>query len=377
MRVLHRNPEDIAALLRPNIRALKPYSSARDEFRPAGETASPGVDNLIFLDANENSLGGPLDGDFSRYPDPHQRALKQRIARREGLEPEQVFVGNGSDEAIDLLIRAFCNPGTDNVVQLPPTYGMYAVQAGIQGVEIRSAPLRPDFSPDPEAVLAAMDAQSKILFLCSPNNPSGNCLPGDYIREMLFSFPGLVVVDEAYGDFSGQPSLTGWLPEFPNLVVLKTFSKAWGMAGLRVGMALSSAFIVRVLDQIKYPYNMNAVTVQLVETAIQREAGVHEKVNRLLEERRRLAEALALLPCVTQVFPSAANFLLVRTVHADNIYQFLLQRGIVVRNRSRELHCHNCLRITVGTAAENDRLLEALQVVGPAPASQVPPIETP
>ena len=354
---LENNLKQLETLVRPNIRTLKPYSSARDEFDLDNTNH---LSATVFLDANENSLGSPLETDFSRYPDPHQRALKHRLARREGLSADQIFLGNGSDEAIDLLLRAFCQPGQDNVIVLPPTYGMYAVQAGIHGAELRAAPLRPDFSPDPVAVQAATDKFSKIIFLCSPNNPTGNHLPETFIRDTLHGFPGLVVVDEAYGDFSDRPSLTNWLQEHPNLVVLKTFSKAWGLAGLRVGMAFAHPLVIATMNKIKYPYNLGAATLGLTLRAMDRETEVRQKIERLLAERQRLTEGLRGVPFVRHIYPSDANFLLVRVVNADSTYDYLLKNGIVVRNRSREIHCENCLRITVGAPKENDRLLFTL-----------------
>ena len=344
----------IAQMLRPCIAALKPYSSARDEFTGAAS---------VFLDANENSLGGPLEEDFSRYPDPLQMPLRQALASLKSVEPDRIFIGNGSDEAIDMLMRAFVEPGRDNVVLLPPTYGMYSVQANIHGAEIRRAPLHTDFSPDADAVLSVSDAHSKLLFLCSPNNPTGQCLPDNFILEMLEKFPGLVVIDEAYGDFSGRPSWTRRLSEFPNLVVLQTLSKAWGLAGLRVGMAFSNTFVINALNKIKYPYNLNTMTIRLALQALERPGTVQEKVRILLAERERLELALPLLPCVEKVFPSDANFLLVRVTNADDIYRYLCEKGIIVRNRTKELHCLNCLRITVGTPGENDRLITALSEV--------------
>ena len=345
--------EKINALLRPNIRSLQPYASARDEFEKSAS-------NFVFLDANENSLGSPLEEDFSRYPDPQQPELKAAIAARRGVQPGQIFLGNGSDEAIDLLIRAFCEPGRDNIVLLPPTYGLYAVQAGIHGAEIRRAPLGADFRPDAAAVRAVTDENSRLLFLCSPNNPTGNCLPEDFIGKMLGDFPGLVVIDEAYADFSGQASWLSRLTEFPNLVVLQTLSKAWGLAGLRMGMAFAHPFIIGVLNKIKYPYNLDTVTSRLALRALQNEPAMREKVAVLLAERTRLQAALARVGCVKQIFPSEANFLLIRVSDADDIYRYLLRQGIVVRNRSREPHCENCLRLTVGKPAENDLLLAAL-----------------
>lgn len=346
--------EKIAALTRPNIRALKPYASARDE-APASEMAQ-----RIMLDANENSFGGPLDEDFSRYPDPQQDLLKQALASLKGVDKSQIFIGNGSDEAIDLLFRAFVTPNQDNVVLFPPTYGMYSVQANIHGAEIRYAPLRPDFSPDADAVRSVTDRNSKLLWLCSPNNPTGQCLPEGFVLEMLNSFPGLVVVDEAYADFSNQESWLSRLEEFPNLVVLQTLSKAWGLAGLRIGMAYSNAFVVSVLNKIKYPYNLNAMTIRLGMEALARSEAVDQKIAQILEARSRLEQALPRLDAVVQVFPSDSNFLLLRVKNADALYQHLAENGIIVRNRSRELHCENCLRITVGTEEENARLLELM-----------------
>lgn len=355
----------IEALVRPNIRALKPYTSARDEFRlePSTVPRLPStVPRLpyIFLDANENSLGSPLNEDFSRYPDPHQRPLKALLAEREGLPADSIFLGNGSDEAIDLLLRAFCAPGQDNVIVLPPTYGMYAVLANIHGAELRYAPLRPDFSPDAEAVQAMRDANSKILFICSPNNPTGNDLPETFIREMLTTFPGIVVVDEAYNDFSSRASLVRWLPEFPNLVVLKTFSKAWGLAGLRVGMAFASPFVISVLNKIKYPYNLGTATIQQACSALKNYASVQEKIRLILSERQRLINNLEKVNCIKKVFHSDANFILIETIDADGVYRYLCDNNIVVRNRTHELHCNNCLRITIGSPTENDRLIDLL-----------------
>lgn len=351
--------EKINALVRPAIRSLKPYSSARDEFKSEAWTATHSS-APIFLDANENSIGSPLDEDFSRYPDPHQLKLKSLIAGKKALKAEQIFLGNGSDEAIDLLLRAFCEPGRDNAILMPPTYGMYSVQANIHGVETRPAPLLPDFSPDAAAVKAATDENSKLLFLCSPNNPTGQCLPGNFILEMLRDFPGLVVLDEAYSDFSGKPSWTEQLDKYPNLVVLQTLSKAWGLAGLRIGMAFGHPLVIDVLNKIKYPYNLNAASMRLAEAALQREPEMRAKVAILLAERKRLEAGLSKTSCVQKVFPSDANFLLVRVSDADPIYQYLCANGIIVRNRSREQNCENCLRITVGNPDENDRLLAAL-----------------
>ncbi|MEI6409670.1 MAG: histidinol-phosphate transaminase [Bacteroidota bacterium] len=349
----------IESLVRPNILALKPYTSARDEFQSA-PSAAVSPSEMVFLDANENSLGGPLEEDYSRYPDPHQKRLKAIIGAQRNLLSGQIFLGNGSDEAIDLLIRVFCEPGRDAVLLLPPTYGMYAVQAAIQNARIERIPLKPDFNPDIPAIRKA-GKDCKLLFLCSPNNPTGNRFATEDVREILSFFPGIVVVDEAYIDFSATPSLTGLIDEFPNLVVLQTFSKGWGLAGLRVGMAFSNAFIIQMLDKIKYPYNLDVVTMRLLETALQCGSVVQEKIDTLLEERNRLAAGLNKIPCVKQVFPSDANFLLVRVSDADAIYARLCAQGMVVRNRSKEIHCENCLRITIGAPDENDRLLDLMK----------------
>lgn len=350
---------NIESLVRPNILALKPYTSARDEFN-SDQAAADALAEMVFLDANENSLGGPLQADYSRYPDPHQKQLKKRIGAQRNLRPEQIFLGNGSDEAIDLLMRVFCEPGRDAVLVLPPTYGMYSVQAAIQNARIERIPLKPDFNPDIPAIRKA-SVDCKLLFLCSPNNPTGNRFATEDVREILSFFPGIVVVDEAYIDFSATPSLIGLIKEFPNLVVLQTFSKGWGLAGLRVGMAFSNAFIIQMLNKIKYPYNLDAVTMRLVETALQCGSVVQEKISALLSERTRLATLLTEIPCVKQVFSSDANFLLVRVSDADGIYARLCEQGVVVRNRSKEIHCENCLRITVGTPQENDRLLDLMK----------------
>lgn len=344
-------------LLRPSIRTLKPYSSARDEFKTADGTLPEGY---AFMDANENSLGSHLAQDFSRYPDPLQRPLKKRLSEIKGVPADQIFLGNGSDEPIDLLFRAFCEPGVDNIVLLPPTYGMYQVQADIHGAEVRYAPLDAHFQPDAAAVLAVSDTRSKLLFLCTPNNPTGNALPDSFVLDMLHRFPGMVVVDEAYADFSQHPSWAKRLDEFPNLIVLQTLSKAWGLAALRLGMAFGESSVIGALNNIKYPYNINAATAGLVAKALETPEKVREKIGVILAERTRLVQALGTMPCVKHIFPSDANFLLVRVTDAPRLYQSLREQGIVVRNRHNDVHCTNCLRITVGTPVENDRLLTAL-----------------
>jgi histidinol-phosphate aminotransferase len=342
----------ITPLVRPGILRLKPYSSARDEFKGQAD---------VFLDANENSLGSPLNEDFSRYPDPQQKELKGALADLKGVSPSQIFLGNGSDEAIDLLLRVFCQPDDDHIILLPPTYGMYSVQANIHGCGIKAIPLHPDFTPDIPAILAAANTHSKILFLCSPNNPTGNSIEAGDLETLLSHFPGIVAIDEAYIDFSRHPSTVGLLERFPRLVVLQTLSKAWGLAALRVGMAFASPFIIDLLNKVKYPYNLSIANIRLALQALSHPERVQEKVAVLLAERSRLKAALPELPCIRQIYPSDANFLLVRTTDANRIYRQLSEKGIIVRNRTNEMHCGNCLRITVGTPSENTALLEALQ----------------
>ena len=344
----------LEALVRTNILQLAPYSSARDE--------SPEwmPEQRLMLDANENSLGGPLNQEFARYPGSLRKALISRIAQWKGVGETQVFLGNGSDEAIDLLLRVFAEPGRDNVIQMPPTYGMYGVQAIIQGAELRNAPLNPDFTPNPAAVAACTDQHSKLLFLCSPNNPSGASLPAAFILEMLKTFPGVVVVDEAYQDFSSEESFVARIKDHPNLVVLQTFSKAWGLAGIRLGMAFAHPFVVRMLNNIRYPYNLNSLTIQHALSALDRKKVVEDQVIQTILEREKLTAALRTLPLVVEVFPSDANFLLIRVQDADALYRYLAMKGILVRNRHKEIHCSQCLRITIGNPAENQQLWEAL-----------------
>ncbi len=347
--------ENLRSLIRPNILSMAPYSSARGEF-DAGNSA-----HKIMLDANENSFGGPIDASLARYPGGLRKQVLQRIANSKTLNPNQVFLGNGSDEAIDLLLRALVRPGQDNIIIMPPTYGMYAVQAQIQQAEIRSAWQNPDFSPNAEAVLRVTDQQSKLLFLCSPNNPTGTGLPESFILEMLEKFPGIVVLDEAYQEFSGKESWISRLHEFPNLVVLQTFSKAWGLAGIRLGMAFAHPFLIQVLNNIRYPYNVNTSTLQLALQALDNQQIVENQKQYIIQERERLAHALSSVKVVEKVYPSEANFLLVKVQNADALYQYLLQNGLVVRNRNKEPLCQNCLRITIGRPEENDQLLKSIQ----------------
>jgi len=347
---------DLESLVRPNIRAMKPYSSARDEFE--GEAR-------VMLDANENSLGSAGPERFNRYPDPHQRAVKAVLAPLKGLAPEQIFLGNGSDEAIDLLVRLTCVPGQDSILILPPTYGMYEVAANLNDVAVERLPLTADFQLSPEIVAQVLASKAKLVFICSPNNPTGNLLHADAVEEVLRGFQGLVVVDEAYADFTTAPSWTTRLAEFPNLVVMQTFSKAWGLAGLRLGMAFASPEIIGYLNKIKPPYNISEATQQHALAALQDAERFEVMRIELLQGRDWLAERLPAVDIVEEVFPSDANFLLARfRPDATAVYDYLLEKGIVVRNRTTQPGCAGCLRLTVGTPAENEALLAALQQYG-------------
>lgn len=345
---------ELNQLLRPHIAKLQPYTSARDEYK-----GSEG----IFLDANENPFGSVSTQQFNRYPDPYQSKLKVKISEIKEVSPSQIFLGNGSDEAIDLLFRAFCRPGIDNVILLPPTYGMYEVSASINDVEIRKIPLTEDFQLQTDKILEKADAQSKILFICSPNNPSANKMNREAILKLLRRFNGLIVVDEAYIDFSDEPSFITHLEEFPNLLVMQTFSKAWGLASLRLGMAFASKAIIQILNKIKPPYNISGLTQETVLEAIQNLKKVKNMIKEILIERDFLKLGLKELPFVIKVHPSEANFLLVKIPHAGKVYDLLIEEKIIVRNRSTVLHCDDCLRITIGTRAENLNLLHALRKV--------------
>lgn len=339
-------------LTRPNIWKLKPYSSARDEYK--GATAS------VFLDANENPYNLP----HNRYPDPMQHELKAVLAPIKNVRPEQIFLGNGSDEAIDLLFRAFCEPGTDNVVAIDPTYGMYQVCADVNNVAYRKVLLDEQFQFTADSLLAAADAHTKLIFLCSPNNPTGNDLSHTQIESLLNRFDGLVVVDEAYIDFSSLPSFAGMLDRYPNLIVLQTFSKAWGCAAIRLGMAFASPEIIGILSKIKYPYNVNQLTQQQALDMLNRYEEIGAWVQTLKAEREVLMRQVEALPCVLRVFASDANFFLARVDDASRIYTYLVDRGIIVRNRHSVSLCGNCLRITIGNPFENSQLMEALNNYG-------------
>lgn len=342
------------SLLRPHIAKLQPYTSARDEY-----TGKEGV----FLDANENPFGSITEQDFNRYPDPYQSALKAEISKIKAVRPTQIFLGNGSDEAIDLLYRAFCNPGKDNVILLPPTYGMYEVSANINDVEIRKVSLTEDFQLQPEQILQAVDVNSKILFICSPNNPSANKVNREDVLFLLENFHGLVVVDEAYIDFSDEPSFITVLDRFPNLLVMQTFSKAWGLAALRLGMAFASEDIIRILNKIKPPYNISGLTQDTVLAAINDKAKVDKMIQEILAEREFLKIELENLDFVKKIHPSHANFLLVKLPNANQVYDDLIEEKVIVRNRAKVLLCEDCLRITVGTREENELLLKALRKI--------------
>lgn len=342
---------EIDKIIRPNIKRLKPYSSARDEFSGAAS---------VFLDANENSFGSPLPKHYNRYPDPMQWQLKGKIAQIKGVPPEHIFLGNGSDECIDLLYRAFCNPGIDNVILCPPTYGMYEVSANINDVEVRKVNLTSDFQLDVDGIAEAIDTNTKMIFLCSPNNPTGNSLDREDIELILNNFEGLVIIDEAYINFAKQQSFIRELTEYPNLVVMQTLSKAWGLAALRVGMLFSALPVVDILNKIKPPYNVNQASQELAMEALENVDQVNAWTKKLVKERDVLTEKLMRLPKVQTVYPSDANFLLVKITDARGIYEALVSNGIIVRDRSRVVLCDDCLRITVGTPDENVRLMEEL-----------------
>lgn len=336
-------------LTRPNIWKLKPYSSARDEYK--GVTAS------VFLDANENPYNLP----YNRYPDPMQWELKTELGKIKGVRPENIFLGNGSDEAIDLVFRAFCEPGKDNVVAIDPTYGMYQVCADVNDVEYRKVLLDAHFQFSADALLSAADEHTKLIFICSPNNPTGNDLLRSEIEKVLNGFDGLVVLDEAYIDFSDSPSFALRLDQHPNLVILQTFSKAWGCAAIRLGMAFASAEIVGMLSKIKYPYNVNELTQQQGREMLRNYNEIKEWIRTLKVEREVLEKSFVDLPCVLNVFHSDANFFLARMTDAVKIYHYLVSKGIIVRSRHSISLCNNCLRVTVGSREENERLIETLK----------------
>ena len=343
--------KELKELTRPNVWALKPYSSARDEYS--------GVEASVFLDANENPYNTPNN----RYPDPLQRELKALIAPLKGVKVENIFLGNGSDEAIDLVFRAFCRPGVDNVVAIDPTYGMYQVCAEVNDVEYRKMLLDVYYQFKASSLLSAIDENTKAIFVCSPNNPTGNSLCRKEIESLLKRFDGLVIVDEAYIDFSSSESLLKDLDHYPNLIVLQTFSKAWGCAAIRLGMAFASPEIIAIFNKIKYPYNVNRLTQEEAIKVLQHPETIKGWVDTLLEERARVMEEFVKLPCCVRVFPTDANFFLAKVYEATQIYNYLVSEGIIVRNRTNVALCNDCLRITIGTKEENETLLEALRKV--------------
>lgn len=339
---------NLQALVRNNIWNLVPYSCARNEFK--GEAS-------VFLDANENPLNDP----YNRYPDPFQDALKQKVSKVKGVDARNIFFGNGSDEPIDLVVRIFCEPRVDNIVAMDPTYGMYQVCADINDVEYRKVLLNDDFSLDAERLLAVTDAHTKLIFLCSPNNPTANVMNQEEVLKVVRNFPGIVILDEAYIDFAEAPGLLSRLTEFPNLIILQTFSKAWGMAAIRLGMAFATEEIIGLFNKVKYPYNINLLTQTFVGESVLKEKAKQETVQMLVGQRAFLKDALLVFPFIKQVYPSDANFLLVKVEDANSLYDYLINRGIVIRNRTKLSLCKNAVRITVGTPEENEALLEALK----------------
>ncbi|MDB5009491.1 MAG: histidinol-phosphate transaminase [Mucilaginibacter sp.] len=343
---------NINNILRENIKNLTPYSSARDEYQ--GEAS-------VFLDANENAFGSPLDQQYNRYPDPLQYQVKKRLSEIKGVPIRNIFLGNGSDEAIDILFRSFCNPGVDNVILVPPTYGMYEVSANINDVEARKVSLTADFQLNLEGIAEAINEHTKLIFICSPNNPTGNSINRDDVETLLANFNGIVVVDEAYINFSRQKTFIQELTEYANLVVLQTLSKAWGLAGLRVGMAFASEEIIEVMNKVKPPYNINESSQQLALKALENVDQVNAWIKETLTQRDKLVLGLKNFDFVLDIYPSDANFILVKTTVPKSIYNFLVEKGIIVRDRSKIDLCEGALRITVGTPNENQLLLSTLQ----------------
>jgi histidinol-phosphate aminotransferase len=343
--------KNIQSLVRENVLRLKPYSSARQEF--VGKAS-------VFLDANENPFGSSIEQDFNRYPDPLQWQLKFQLARVKGVPAEYIFVGNGSDEVIDLAYRIFCNPGKDNVIICPPTYGMFEVCAQINDVEVRKVNLTSDFQLDVDGILQAVDAHSKILFICSPNNPTGNNMNRADIEVLLNNFPGIVIIDEAYINYSTQKTFIQELTEYSNLIVMQTLSKAWGLAALRLGLCYASLDIIDLFNKVKPPYNINLMSQELGIQALQHTDLINDWIRILVEERQQLRKELLSYPFVEKVYPSDANFLLVKVMDADSLYQNLSKNEVVVRNRGKEQGCEGCLRITIGTPEENKILVNLL-----------------
>jgi len=342
---------DLNKLVRENITALKPYSSARSEFSGVAK---------VFLDANENSFGSPLTKWYNRYPDPLQWELKDKISAIKNIGPGNILLGNGSDECIDLLIRAFCDPKKDNLIICPPTYGMYEVYAHINDVTVKEVPLLTNFQLNLEGLENSIDANTKMIFFCSPNNPTGNSMEREDIEMVLNNFDGIVVIDEAYINYSRQRSFIADLKDYPNLVIMQTFSKAWGLAALRLGMNFASTEIIDILNKIKPPYNINQATQELALKALDHVDDVNTMIKETVKQRDVLGKELAQIPFVQNIYPSDANFVLAKMTDATAVYNFLKERGIVVRNRSNVILCEDCLRITVGTPDENQQLIQVM-----------------
>lgn len=347
---------DLNTLLRPNIKNLQPYSSARHEF--TGKAS-------VFLDANENAFGSPLEESFNRYPDPLQWQLKFQLARIKGVPAENIFIGNGSDEVIDLAYRIFCDPQKDNVIICPPTYGMYQVSANINDVAIKKVNLTQDFQLDVEGILNATDSNTKLLFICSPNNPTGNNMNRADVEMLLNNFPGIVIIDEAYINYSKQKTFIQELTEYPNLIVMQTLSKAWGLAALRLGLCFASMDIIDIFNKVKPPYNINEASQQLALEALQNTQLVNDWIKTVVQQKEVLVTELHKLSFVKKIYPADANFILVKVTDADGLYHYLSANEIIVRNRSKEILCDNCLRITIGTPAENEQLLSTLKKYQP------------
>ena len=343
---------DLNKLIRKNILGMKPYSSARDEYKDI-------QNDMVFLDANEN----PFDSPLNRYPDPQQTALKALISQQNEVSADQILLGNGSDEVLDLIFRAFCEPNEDSILTLPPTYGMYDVLANLNSIENIQVPLSPDFQIEVDSVLEHINPTTKLLFICSPNNPSGNTVDRSAVERLLKDFKGLVVIDEAYIDFTEESSWTQWLNAYPNLIVTQTLSKAYGLAGIRLGICYASKEIIAVLNKIKPPYNINTLTQEAAIKALQNKAVVSDQITSILQERNRLNKAFETYSFIKKIHPSEANFILIKVDDANKRYDELIEKGIVVRNRSSQLHCDDCLRITVGTPSENTQLLTLLNTL--------------
>jgi len=342
---------NLDSLVRDNIKKMTAYSSARHEF--SGNAS-------IFLDANENSFGSPLPDNFNRYPDPLQMEVKEKISKIKGVPVQNIFLGNGSDEAIDLLYRIFCEPGRDNVIIFPPTYGMYEVCAEMNDVKVKKVNLTKEYQLDIESIEQAIDAYTKLIFICSPNNPTGNSINRSDIEIILNNFEGVVVIDEAYINYARQKTFIAELTEYPNLVIMQTLSKAWGLAGLRLGMAFTSKPITDLMNKVKYPYNINTATQLLALEALDNIEWVNEHITTTVVEREKIRSELLNLPFTEEVYPSDANFLLVKMKEARKKYEQLCDKGIIVRDRSKVVLCDDCLRITVGTESENKELIKAL-----------------